>query len=213
VEADHDVAPSGLDAMLDSGEEPARDVRRTFGSGVLVAVAAGMVAVVVLVGVALVRGVAVSGRPQGARTWIDQTLGPTAPEPPPAGAIPGISVSGVVRLDDAGSVQAGHNYRTVTLDGRPLTVDLWPFGHGGAYVHSVSCGYHTGGPQSVDSAMIIVIQRCLFASVEESVLFGAMRADLTDYARTGKGGPRRIGYETVTVTEDALTYDVVASAD
>jgi hypothetical protein len=149
VKVDHDVAPSGLDAMLDSGEEPARGARRTLGTGVLVAVAAGMVAVVVLVGVALARGVAVSGRPQGVRTWIDQTLGPTAPEPPPAGAIPGISVSGVVwdlrqitgvRLDDAGSV-------------------------------------------------------------------------LTDYARTGKGGLRRIGYETVTVTEDASTYDVVASAD
>jgi hypothetical protein len=64
----------------------------------------------------------------------------------------------------------------------------------------------------VDGAMVTVIQRCLLASVEDSVLSATRRADFTDYVRTGKGGPQQIGSETVTVTDSASTYDVVASA-
>lgn len=211
--------------LADVGE-PRRGKRRTARSSIVflsaVTAVCTVVTAFVLVGLEVAHQAARLDRQQTyPRVWIDQTLGPPPPAPPPSGAILGVTLPYVVEdleaitgasLTPYGSVHAGHNVRTVTSDGHQLTVDLVPLGQSGTYVQSVTCEYHTTGPSSVDSGMVNIVQRCLFASLDEHALSPTARADLTDYARTGQGTLRQLGVmATVRITDDASTYGVTVS--
>jgi hypothetical protein len=167
------------------------------------------------------------GNGHGPRIWINKTLLPPPPAPPappphPSGAIPGVSLSSLRQdlgeitgapLTPNGSVHTGHNLLTVTIDGHQLTVDLVPLGQTDTYVQSVSCEYQTAGAASVDSGMVSVIRRCMFASLYETALSPTEHAYLADYARTGGGVSLRTGAAaTVRVINNATSYGVTVSS-
>ncbi|WP_345631012.1 hypothetical protein [Rugosimonospora acidiphila] len=212
MRVDHDAAPSGFDAILcedGDGDGPSRGPRRAPRAGVLLAVC------LLVVGGLTTATVVVVGNFLNRAQWTNQ------PPPAPHGAIPGVPLSSALkdlqritgaRLTAAAAIHAGHNRRTVTAAGHQLTVDVVPLSAHSRYLSSASCEYHTDGPQSVDAAMVALIQSCMFALVPDILVTSIVRPDLISMASRGYPDPWEVGFhETLTFTDDASTYGVVAT--